>query len=414
MDINLMEMKACFDFFYDHANKDPESPGYGLVSDGTARPEMASIASVGYALAGWVIGVERGWMDRGEALRLTRGTLATFRDRVPHDRGFFRHFVNLRTAEVYRRCEYSTIDTTLFLDGALTAASYFADSACDSLLEDIVARIDWEAYTFERLGKKTFRMAYNPTEGGDYRPRSGDPWIYHWHMYAEQLSMYVLAAGSRRTDPDLARALYLGFERRRGSYGGHTYVYSPSNGLFVYQFSHAFVAFRDLVAPDDVDWWENSVEATLGNRAWCRDHAGTFPTLSEWQWGLTACLTPRGYHGQGVAPHDNADGQAECLNVFPPCGPAGSAPFAPEIVRETLARAYENHPGAWGRYGFTDGMERLPDGTYWYCQHCIGIDKGISLLMLDNADRGTTWTWYNRHPLVRRGLAVLGFTPKAV
>jgi hypothetical protein len=252
-------------------------------------------------------------------------------------------------------------------------------------------------------------MAYNPTAGGDYRPKDGNPWIYHWHMYAEQLSMYVLAAGSSTTDPGLARALFHGFSRKKGSYGGHEYVYSPSNGLFVYQFSHAFLDFSRLVSPDGIDWWKNSVEATLGNREWCRDHAAAFPTLSDWRWGLTACLTPEGYHGQGVAPHDNADGKAECMNVFPPCGPAGSAPFAFDLVRETLERAYLEHPRAWGKYGFTDGMSLLPDGTWWYCRHYIGIDKGITLLMLDNATQGTTWTAYGRHPYVQNGLAVLGF-----
>ncbi len=64
MNIIEREIRASYDFFIDHLNNDPASLGYGLVSDNDAKPEMASIASVGFALSGYVIGVKRGWMTK--------------------------------------------------------------------------------------------------------------------------------------------------------------------------------------------------------------------------------------------------------------------------------------------------------------------------------------------------------------
>jgi hypothetical protein len=411
MNIMEREIRASYDFFFEHLNNDPASPGYGLVSDNDAKPEMASIACVGFALSGFVIGVERGWMTKAELLQIVRGTLRTFVERVPHYKGFFVHFVERSTGDQYRKSEYSTIDTVLFLNGAMTATAYLNDPEAFRLLDIVFDRIDFEHFVFDYKGRPTFRMAYNPLKGGAYSDGTGNPWIYHWHMTAEQLAMYVLAAGSKILAPELARGLYLGFDRKLCDYNGHQYFYSPSNGLFVYQYSHAWIDFQTYRAPD-VDWFENSRQATLGNYQWCVDHQDEFSTLSNRMWGLTACLTQNGYRPQGVQPTDLPNGEHECFNVYPPSGPAGSAPFCPDLVFDTLQWLDQVHPQAFGRYGFVDGIEKRADGSFWYCPHVIGINKGVTLLMLDNALTQTTWKYYHAHPTIQKGLKVLEFTRK--
>ena len=402
------EIKASYDFLFDHLNNDPTSPGYGLVSDSTIRPEMASIASVGFALSAWIIGVKQGWMTFEEMRQIVKGTLLTFRDRVPHYKGLFVHFVERSTANRFRNSEYSTIDSTLFFNGALAATAFLEDRECYHLLDELLDRIQWEAYIFDYKGRPTFRMAYNPTIGGAYREHSKDPWIYHWHMTAEQLTMYILYASSSNANPQLANELYLGFERKLGTYQDLEYLYSPSNGLFVYQYSHAWIDFSTYRAPD-VDWFDNSKKATLGNYRWCIDHQEEFSTLSEHMWGLTACLTKQGYRPQGVQPTDLPNGEHECMNIYPPSGVAGSAPFAKELVFSTLEWLEQHHPKAFGKYGFVDGIEKNQDGSYWYCPDYIGINKGITLLMLDNTLNKTTWKYYHKHPRVKKALEVLQF-----
>ena len=65
--------RAAFDYFIDNVN-----PENGLVAD-TSRPNSpASIAVVGFALSCYPVGVERGWMARDAAAKLTLAALRFF------------------------------------------------------------------------------------------------------------------------------------------------------------------------------------------------------------------------------------------------------------------------------------------------------------------------------------------------
>ncbi|MBS3988069.1 MAG: hypothetical protein KGZ38_08920, partial [Erysipelothrix sp.] len=72
---NLLEgeLKRSFRFFEDFSHW-KHGPGYGLTSDSTKRPNIASIAATGFALSAWVIGDRRRWIDREMALERVVGT----------------------------------------------------------------------------------------------------------------------------------------------------------------------------------------------------------------------------------------------------------------------------------------------------------------------------------------------------
>ena len=94
------ELKGSVDFYRQHTNLDPASPGYGLTVDSTKKPQLASIASTGFALTAWVIGHARGYLDARQAVEITRGTLRTLNERVSQHRGFFAHYLDMRTGLV--------------------------------------------------------------------------------------------------------------------------------------------------------------------------------------------------------------------------------------------------------------------------------------------------------------------------
>ena len=412
MDLLTSELQRSFNYFMELANRDEKSPAYGLVADGTKTPGRASVACVGFGLSALPIGVERGFIDYDVAKKAALLTFRTFAETIDHDHGFFVHFADLHTGQTWKKCEYSTIDTTLFLNGAICADAYFDDPELHRLFTAIYERVDWNHYVFEKDGRTLFRMAYNPLPGGDYRGKSSDAWIHQWNMYAEQLSMYFLAAGSDAVTPATARALYAGFERKRGAYKGPEYIYSPANPLFVYQYSHAWVDFARIVDSDGIDWFENSRIATYANRDWCVDHQADYPSFGEHLWGITACLTPAGYRSQGVMPSDLPGHRGETEGVLPPSGAAGSIPFAPEIAIPALETMLARFPEAFQSYGFVDGIKVRDDSTVWICPDCIGINKGITLLMIDNYLSQTTWKLYMHHPLIRKAIAKLGFTER--
>ena len=64
-----------FEYFLKESNR-----ANGMVPDSTRTSSHASIAPIGFALAAYTIGVERGFITRAEAIERTLTTLRFFRD----------------------------------------------------------------------------------------------------------------------------------------------------------------------------------------------------------------------------------------------------------------------------------------------------------------------------------------------
>lgn len=48
----------------------------------------------------------------------------------------------------------------------------------------------------------------------------------------------------------------------------------------------------------------------------------------------------------------------------------------------------------------------------WVADHYIGIDKGISVVMLENYQSGLIWDLFMKNDYVQKGLRQLGFRGK--
>lgn len=397
------EIRGCFDFFWKEANDDRSSKGYGLVVDTTKKRNVASIASIGFGLGAYIIGVERSFISFEDGYERTVGTLKTFKENVSHINGFYAHFVDINTGERLGQCEYSTIDTAIFLMGAIAASQYFKGESID-LTRELLHRTDWNWIVTYRNSKPIFHMAYSPEKGVDDGFSKAK-----WDLYAEQLMMYILAAGHEAVDPDLALKLYYGFERRIGGYKGYNFVYVFGGALFIHQFTHAFFDFRKYVDGRGMDWFQNSVDATLANKEWCKDQTWS-KTMHRHAWGLTASACKDGYKAFGTAPFGwgNFDYSPQADGTVPPCGAAGSMPFTPYECLEALNYFYGNHPQLWGEYGFTDAYN-LDVNPPWYASHYIGIDKGISIIMIDNYLKGTVWKYFMESVYIKKAIKVLKF-----
>jgi hypothetical protein len=186
--------------------------------------------------------------------------------------------------------------------------------------------------------------------------------------------------------------------------GGRTYI--EGGPLFTHQYAQAWFDFRgrrDAYA----DYWQNSVDATLAQRAWSTAQHDRFPHWSSELWGLTASDSVRGYVAWGT-PLPTKAGDDISDGTLVPCAPGGSLPFAPEECLTALRRMREvGGARVWGRYGFVDAFN---PHTGWASPDVIGINVGITLVMAENLRSGLVWRTFMRAPEVQRGMRLAGFS----
>lgn len=391
------ELRKSYNFFLKEANTDKNSIGYGLIRDKTIlAKDIASIASVGYGLAALIIGVEHKWIDYNEAYDRANRTLSTFINNVEGENGFYYHFVNMNTGKREWNCEISIIDTAIFICGAITAGEYF-EGKVKGKAEQLYKKINWEWYRNKDTNQ--FYMGYKPETG----------FWGHWDMYAEQLMQYVLGVASPKFPVD--KSIYDSFEKKKGNYKEiKDIICSYTGNLFTYQFSHAWIDFRNIIDKDGIDWFKNSIKATQANRRYCIDNERKYKTYGANSWGLTACIGPKGYCGFGAKP---CDMNLEEYNdgTIAPCGAIGSIVFTPEESIKAMEYYYNKFPKLWGKYGLKDGYNVSEKGK-WYSKEYIGIDKGIEIVMLENYINGTIWKYFMKNKYVQKGIRELRFTEK--
>lgn len=356
------------------------NPANGLVKDSSRPGAPCSVASVGFGLVAMCIGESRGWIDRDKAYERVLRTLRTFRDSVPHEHGFYYHFLDMRTGSRAWNSEVSSIDTALFVAGALYAGEHFPGTEAQAMARQIYERVDWP-----------WMLNAKPVLCMGWRPETGFLW-YYWDSYSEAIILYALAIGSP-THP-IPEASWTAWARPVDSYKDYKVVYCYTGSIFTYQYSHAYIDFRDLM-DGDINYFDNSVNATRANAAFCADNAGQFRAYGPDSWGLTACLGPDGYKGYGAKP-----GAALHDGTIAPCGMAGSIVFDPEAVIRGLKDLYARHKSfLYGKYGFKDAFN-LDKG--WWAEEYLGIDVGITLLMIENYRTGMVWKKFMRLDAIQR------------
>ncbi len=351
----------------------------------------------GYGLAALIIGSERGWINYKKAYDRANRTLDTFLYNVEGKNGFYYHFINMNTGKREWNCEISIIDTAIFICGAIACGEYFGKEIKEKA-KILYEKINWQWYTNKETNQ--FYMGYSPEK---------EFWG-KWDMYAEQLMLYILGVASPTFAID--KTMYDDIQKDKKDYKTiKDIIYTYCGTLFTYQFSHAWIDFRNTKDKEGIDWFENSVKATKANKQYCIDNKEKFKTFGENSWGLTACIGPNGYNvGYGAEPC-TAEIEKENDGTIPPCGSIGSIVFTPKQSIKAMEYLYNTFPKIWGKYGFKDAYN-LEGPQPWYSKEYIGIDKGISMIMIENYLSGNIWKYIMKNEYIKKGLELLQIVPK--
>ncbi|MFC1668140.1 glucoamylase family protein [Chlamydiota bacterium] len=360
------------------------NPETRLVHDNSKLTSPCNIGGVGFFLTALCIGKERGWISPGEARKIARELLFFIKNKMKHKNGFLYHFVSTRNGERVWSSEISSIDTALFFAGALTAGEYFKGEIKE-IVTELFDRVQWDWMMNET---DFLSMGWTPERGFLHN---------YWDRYAEHMILYSLAIGSE-TYPISPKYWYR-WTRNEKSYKDYSLVFCGTGSLFVYQYAHGWIDFREI-NDRETDWWENSRQATLANRQFCIDMSHEYKSFGENSWGITACLGPHGYKGYGGEPgyYPKYDG------TISPSGVGGSIVFTPKESIQALKFMYETFgEKIYDENGFKDAYNL---DLNWYADISITISQGIMLLMIENYRSGLVWELFMKNDFIQNWIDV--------
>ena len=411
----LEEQYRSFMFFWETSNRNKDSRGYGMSRDRFPNANgIASIASVGFALAGLPIGIVNDWITYDEGFEHASLTMDTLLN-MEHYHGFYHHFISMETTERVWNSEVSVIDTALLMVGVLSAGQYFGGEVKEKA-QTLYERVDWNWYINPQTNR--YYMSYYPEDG------------YHtgrWYGFAEQLIMYVLGAGSPTYPTGAAPYNVMKYDMLGknapyiseidASRNVESYYYAPGGELFIHQYSHAFIDFRDMLDPDGLDWYENARRAHQAQYSFALDNQARYRSVSPTSFGVSASDGPNGYFAYGTPPYSHTGPSRFDGTVAPYAAMASII----HLEQETINTAYyfKTLPNLWGSYGFRASFNlgthtgytdtRIEDKTPYYSPDVIGIDKGITMLMIENYRSQLIWDIFMDISYIQNGLEVLGF-----
>jgi len=397
----------------------------GLVADKTDAASPCSIAAVGLALASYPAGVERGYVKRRSASLTTLKTLKFFKaspqgtepDATGY-KGFYYHFLDMKTGRRTWDCELSTMDTALFIAGALTAAAYFdhqneTETQIRKLADELYGRIDWQW---------ALNRGASVTHG--WKPKTGFL-RYRWQGYNEAALIYILGLGSPTCPlPAESYRAWTSTFKWKKIYGRELLHAGP---LFIHQLSHCWIDFRGIrdgvMGARGIDYFENSRRATYIQQEYAMRNPHGFAHYGRSCWGITASDGPGpgsrkirgvqrrffGYRARGV-PFGPDDG------TISPWAAVASLPFAPEIVLPTIRYFIEEiHLKDRHAYGFEASFnatfpEKTKNPFGWVSPYILGLNEGPMVLMIENFRSELIWRLTRKCPYIVRGLRRAGFS----
>jgi hypothetical protein len=360
----------------------------------------------GFGIMAIIAGIERNFITRKEGVdRLEQ--VVGFLSEADRFNGVWPHWLNGETGEVQpfspRDDGADLVETSFLVQGLLTARQYLLNG--NEHERQIAAKIDtlwrevqWDWHT--RDGENVLYWHWSPNHG----------WAMNHAIrgYDECLITYILAAASP-THPVSPKVYHEGWARGGDiitsvTQYGHTLTLRHNGAeqyggpLFWAHYSYLGLDPRNLEDKYG-NYWENNVNHTLINRAWCVENPNGFEGYGEDSWGLTASYSINGY---------SAHAPLRDVGVISPTAALSSIPYTPEYSMQAMRYFYEElGDRLLGKYGFYDAFSETDD---WFPQRYLSIDQGPIVVMIENYRSGLLWELFMQNPEIAAGLEKLGFT----
>jgi hypothetical protein len=383
-----------FKYFYDFAH-----PASGMARERNTSGDLVTSGGSGFGIMAIIVGIERNFITRQQGITHLN-KIVNFLETANRFHGVWPHWINGNTGTVI---PFSTrdnggdlVETSFLVQGLLTFRQYLQPT--DTVGNNLINRIStlWEGVEWDwyrRGDQNVLFWHWSPN--------------YNWDMnfalsgYFEQQITYLLAAAS--PTHGVPKIVYTnGFAQNGNFLRNDTYygINLKLGGLFpLFWVHYSYLGLDPHFSDDYTDYWQQNVNASRINHAYCVANPKNFIGYSDACWGLTSSDGPSGYR---------AHSPANDLGVITPTAALSSFPYTPEESMKALKFFYYTlGDRLWGQYGFYDAFN-LTQG--WTANSYLAIDQGPIIVMIENYRTGLLWDLFMSAPEVQNGITELGFT----
>jgi hypothetical protein len=395
-DNELMDLvqKKTFNYFYDFGH-----PISGMARERNSSGDLVTSGGSGFGIMALIVGVERGFITRQQGIdRLTK--ILSFLETADRFHGAWSHWINGTTGKVI---PFSTkdnggdlVETSFLIQGLLTFRQYLKSSDPNEQL--LISRINalWQTVEWDWYRKNNEEVLY-----WHWSPN------YNWEMnfplygyFEEQITYFLAAASPTHSIP---KSVYVnGYGKNGAIKNGNTYygyklpLGTPSPLFWVH---YSYLGLDPHFSDEFANYWEQNVNASLINHAYCVINPKKYYYYNDSCWGLTASDNQNGY---------DAHSPANDLGVISPTAALSSFPYTPtESMKALNFFYYKLGDKLFGQYGFYDAFN-LSEG--WIANSYLAIDQGPVVVMMENYRSGLLWNLFMSAPEVQAAKVKLGFT----
>ncbi|MDF1546821.1 MAG: glucoamylase family protein [Bacteroidales bacterium] len=386
-----------FKYFWDFAH-----PFSGLIRDRNTSGDVVTISGTGFGIMSIIVGIERNFITRTQGIERLE-TILNFLELADRFHGAWPHWLNGSTGKVI---PFSTkddggdlVETTFLVEGLLTLRQYLnagdtQENALITKINELWQSVEWDWYT--QGGQNVLYWHWSPN--------------YNWEMnhmvrgYNEAINTYILAKAS--PDYSITNEVYTQGWANNGAivngnqYYDYTLPLGEAYGGPMFYEHYSFIALDPRNLNDTyANYWNQAVNHTLINWAYCVANPKNYVGYSADCWGLTASDNHQGY---------SAHSPTNDLGVISPTAAIASIPYAPEQSINAIKHFYYLLGNKlWGEYGFYDAFNVTEN---WWADSYLAIDQGPIILMIENYRTGLLWDLFMSAPEVQNGLTMLGFS----
>lgn len=400
-----MVQKYTLSYFTDFAH-----PQTGLARERSndINGDIVTTGGTGFGLMSLIVGAERGFITRDQALEIVGKTVAFLED-CEKFHGAWAHWYDGDTGKTFSFSKYDNggdiVETAFLVEGLLAVRQWLHNSPdaeerflaqrCDKLWKGV----EWDWYT-----KGEDALYWHWSKQHDWKMN------HKIRGFDETFITYVLAVASPthpispkvydscyRNSPYYCNGKeYFGIKLDLGmDYGGP---------LFFTHYSYLGLD-PETVEVDGVNLFDRNRAHALIHYNYAIENPNGHKDLGADLWGFTSSDDPLvGY----TSHHPGTDAENGTVS---PTAAVSSIVYTPEeSLRMIRHLYYDLGEKVFGKYGFYDAYNpSMVEGQQVVKSH-LAIDQGPQVVMIENYRSGMIWDLFMTCPEIQTGLKKLGFT----